>query len=72
MLCGRCQTQWDAWTTYQAPIGRWKQYPISVARSVEIRKALHDDREALIDWQCRMIRRICLEQHQAEELPNAA
>lgn len=72
MLCNTCQTQWDAWTTYQAPIGRWMQYPISARRSAEIKTALHDEREALIDFQCRLIRRICAEHHQADELPNAA
>lgn len=63
-LCDACREKWDAWTGYQAPVGRWMQYPISAARSIESKSAQLRERGELIDWQCWMIREICLRDHE--------
>lgn len=62
-MCDECKEKWDAWTGYQAPVGRWMQYPISAARSMEIKSAYLKDRGELIDFQCRLIRERCLREH---------
>ena len=62
-MCDACQAKWDGWTNHQAPTTRWMQYPISAARSIEARSTQLAERAALVDWQCRMIRRICLANH---------
>lgn len=66
-LCDACQEKWDGWTTYQAPVGRWMQYPISAARSMEAKSTQLRERAELIDWQCRMIRTICFRDHNYTE-----
>ena len=62
-MCDPCKEKWDAWTHYQAPVGRWLQYPVSVVRSLEAKSAVLSERAMLIDWQCRLIREVCLRDH---------
>ena len=62
MLCDDCRTKWDAWTNYQAPIGRWVQYA-PYRQSLDMRRAMLRARHELIDQQCRLIRAQCAEKH---------
>lgn len=63
-MCDVCKGKWDDWTHHQAPVGRWVQYPRSVARSIESKSVQLRERGELIDWQCRMIRERCLREHE--------